>query len=100
MRAFLAALERAFSSSILACSRRDLKTPMAFSRFLICDFSSWQLTTTPVGMCVMRTAESVVLTLWPPLPPERNTSTRRSERLMTRSVSTASGNTATVTVEV
>ncbi len=29
----------------------------------------------PVGMWVIRTAESVVLTLWPPGPDERNTST-------------------------
>jgi hypothetical protein len=29
----------------------------AGARFLICDFSSWQLTTVFVGMCVMRTAE-------------------------------------------
>ena len=29
----------------------------------------------PVGMCVMRTAESVVLTHWPPGPEERKTST-------------------------
>ena len=35
-------------------------------------------TTRPEGRCVMRTAESVVLTLWPPWPPERNTSMRRS----------------------
>jgi len=35
---------------------------MAFSRFLICDFSSWQLTTVCVGRCVMRMAEYVVLT--------------------------------------
>ncbi len=31
-------------------------------------FSFWQLTTMPVGMCVRRTAESVVLTDWPPGP--------------------------------
>ncbi len=29
----------------------------ALARFLICDFSSWQETTSPVGRCVMRTAE-------------------------------------------
>ena len=32
----------------------------------------------PVGMCVIRTAESVVLTLWPPGPLERKTSTLSS----------------------
>jgi hypothetical protein len=44
---------------------------IAFSLFLSWLRSSWQETTSPVGMCVMRTAESVVLTLWPPLPDER-----------------------------
>ena len=32
----------------------------------------------PVGRWVIRTAESVVLTLWPPGPEERKTSMRRS----------------------
>ena len=32
----------------------------------------------PVGRWVIRTAESVVLTLWPPGPEERKTSIRRS----------------------
>ena len=32
----------------------------------------------PVGRWVMRTAESVVFTLWPPGPEERNTSIRIS----------------------
>ena len=32
----------------------------------------------PVGRWVIRTAESVVLTLWPPGPDERKTSIRRS----------------------
>ncbi len=41
-------------------------------------FSFWQHTTMPVGRCVIRTAESVVLTDWPPGPDERNTSIRRS----------------------
>ncbi len=34
-------------------------------------FSFWQETTMPVGRWVMRTAESVVLTDWPPGPEER-----------------------------
>ena len=34
----------------------------------IWDFSFWHDTTMPVGMCVIRTAESVVLTLCPPGP--------------------------------
>ncbi len=48
----------------------------------------------------MRTAESVVLTLWPPGPDERKTSTRRSAGSISMSTSSASGSTATVTVEV
>ena len=35
-------------------------------------------TTSPDGRCVIRTALSVVLTLWPPGPEDRNTSMRRS----------------------
>jgi hypothetical protein len=34
-------------------------------------FSFWQDTTMPVGRWVIRTAESVVLTLWPPGPDDR-----------------------------
>jgi len=51
---------------------------MAEALFLICERSFWQTTTRPDGMCVMRTAESVVLTPWPPLPEERYTSMRSS----------------------
>ena len=36
-------------------------------------------TTIPVGMWVMRTAESVVFTDWPPGPEERKTSTLSSD---------------------
>ncbi len=56
-------------------------------------FSFWQDTTVPVGRCVMRTAESVVLTLWPPGPEERKTSIRRSFGLTSTSTSSASGST-------
>ncbi len=48
----------------------------------------------------MRTAESVVFTLWPPGPLERYTSTRRSLWLISISTSSASGSTATVAVDV
>ncbi len=48
----------------------------------------------------MRTAESVVLTLWPPGPEERKTSMRSSSGLIWTSTSSASGRTATVTAEV
>ena len=72
----------------------------ARSLFWSCDFSSWQDTTRPVGMWVSRTAESVVLTDWPPGPVERYTSTRTSLGSMWISTSSTSGSTATVAVEV
>ncbi|SLC91570.1 Uncharacterised protein [Mycobacteroides abscessus subsp. massiliense] len=53
-------------SSSLACSTR-----IAATLFCNCDFSFWQVTTMPVGMCVRRTAESVVFTDWPPGPLDR-----------------------------
>src|SRR5262249_6213073 len=80
--------------------RRERRTFIAFALFLICDFSSCCETTTPVGICVMRTAEYVVLTLCPPGPLEQNVSMRRSLSLICTSTSSASGRTATVTVDV
>ena len=41
---------------------RERSTVIALALFLCCDFSSWQVTTRPVGSWVMRTALSVVLT--------------------------------------
>ena len=73
---------------------------MARSLFCSCERSSWQATTMPVGTCVMRTAESVVLTDWPPGPVERKTSISRSFWSIWTSTSSASGSTATVAVEV
>ena len=73
---------------------------MAAILFCSCDFWSWDCTTRPVGRCVMRTAESVVFTHWPPGPPARYTSMRRSPSLISTSTSSASGSTATVAVEV
>ena len=75
---------------------------MRRARSLFCSwlFSSWQLTVTPVGTCVSRTAESVVFTLWPPGPRARKMSTRRSFGWISISMSSASGSTATVAVEV
>ena len=35
----------------------------------------------PEGRCVMRTADSTLLTFWPPWPPARNVSMRRSSGL-------------------
>ena len=54
---------RRFSAIDFCCScsamsySLERSTRMAFARFLIWDFSSWQETTNPVGMWVMRTAE-------------------------------------------
>ena len=51
-------------------------------------------------MWVIRTALSVVFTLWPPGPDERKTSIRRSLSSIFTSTSSASGSTATVAAEV
>src|SRR5437762_10986934 len=72
----------------------------ALSLFLIWLRPSWQRTIIPLGMCRTCTAESVVFTPCPPGPPERETSIRRSSGLNSRSTSSASGNTATVAVDV
>src|SRR6266851_1937122 len=45
---------------------RAASTASAFSLFLCCERASWHSTTIPVGRCVIRTAESVLLTCWPP----------------------------------
>ncbi len=44
---------------------------MAIARFLIWLRSFWQATTMLVGRWVMRIADSVLLTCWPPAPEER-----------------------------
>ena len=73
---------------------------MAFSLFWRWDRSSCTAMTIPVGLWVTRTAESVVFTLCPPGPEERNTSISRSSGSIWTSTSSASGSTATVAVEV
>ena len=93
--------ERAASISLTRrSSSRARSTSIAFSLFCSCDFWSCCDTTSPVGMCVMRTAESVVFTLCPPGPLERKTSMRRSLSSILTSTSSASGSTATVAAEV
>ena len=58
-------------------------------------------TTIPVGRCVRRTAESVVLTDCPPGPEDRNTSTRRSASGMSMwSVVSTTGSTSTSAKDV
>ena len=64
-------VQRIPASCALDCSKsykRARSTLIALSLFLSCDFSSWQEITIPVGICVNRTAESVVFTHWPPFP--------------------------------
>ena len=58
-----ASLASASAASWAAASRRARRMRIACSLFWSWLFSFWQLTTMPVGRWVMRTAESVVLTL-------------------------------------
>src|ERR671916_916256 len=58
-------------SCIWRSRRRERRILIACSLFWSWLFSFWHVTTRPVGLCVMRTAESVVFTLWPPGPLER-----------------------------
>ncbi len=44
---------------------------MAVCLFAPCERSFWHWTTVPVGLCVMRTAESVLFTCCPPAPDAR-----------------------------
>ena len=68
---------------------------MAVSRLRSCERSFWQEMTMLVGRCVIRTAESAVLTPWPPGPEERKTSTRISSSRISTSTSSTSGTTDT-----
>src|SRR5690606_28538125 len=79
---------------------RARRTFMALALFLICDFSSWQVTTVFVGICVKRTADIVVLTDCPPAPEDAYVSTRISLSWISTSTSSTSGKQATVAVEV
>src|SRR3981081_4719900 len=54
----------------------------ACALFLCCERPAWQTTAPPVGICVSRPADSVLLTGWPPAPPERMVSVRTSDSLM------------------
>ena len=90
----------ASASATRRSSNRARSTSIPLSLFWSCDFWSCWLTTSPVGRCVMRTAESVVFTLWPPGPLERKTSMRRSLSSILTSTSSASGSTATVAADV
>ena len=65
-------------SSRCRSASRAARICIALALFWICERSFWHDTTTPVGRCVMRTAESVTLTCWPPAPDDRYVSIRRS----------------------
>ncbi len=56
----------------ISCSyMRERSICQASSRLRCCERSFWHCTTIPVGMCVRRTAESVLLMCWPPAPDAR-----------------------------
>ena len=68
----------------------------ALARFLCCERSCWQATTMPVGRWVMRIAESVLLTCWPPAPDARKVSMRQSFSLISMLIlSSITGDTET-----
>ena len=73
---------------------------MADARFLCCERLSCMLTTIPVGIWVIRIADSVLLTCWPPAPCARIVSILKSSFLISTSTSSTSGSTATVAAEV
>ena len=75
---------------ISSSSRRLFRTRIATARFCCCDRSFWHWTTVPVGRCVIRTAESVLLTCWPPAPCARYVSMRRSFSSMSIATSSSS----------
>ena len=80
---------------------RALRTFIAEALFLCCERSFWQVTTIPVGACVIRTAESVTFTCCPPAPLERKVSIRRSLSSTSTSMSSGiSGMTSTEAKEV
>src|SRR6476661_7661148 len=79
---------------------RERRMFIAEARFLCCERLSCIMTTMPVGMWVMRIADSVLLTCWPPAPPARMVSMRKSSFLISTSTSSTSGITATVAADV
>src|SRR5262249_55238274 len=66
--------------------KRDFRSPIASARLRCCERSFWHCTTMPVGKWVMRTAESVLLTCWPPAPDARYVSIRSSAGLISTSM--------------
>ena len=78
----------------------DFNCFIALSLFWCCDLCDWHWTTSPVGICVSLTAESVLLTCCPPAPEALNVSTLKSFLSIFISwTSSTSGKTATVQVD-
>ena len=80
----LAALAGKLGLALLLPELRDARPRM---RSAVCLFAAWERsfwhwTTMPVGRCVSRTAESVLLTCWPPAPLARIVSTFTSDSAM------------------
>ena len=73
-----AARARRAAPRAAARASRAARICIAFVLFCSCERWFWHDTTMPVGRWVMRTAESVTLTCWPPAPDERYVSMRRS----------------------
>ncbi len=76
-------------SSSARSYRRALSIFSAVALFLCWLRSCWQETTIPVGRCVIRTADEVLFTCWPPLPDARNVSMRRSSSRIAISMSSS-----------
>lgn len=78
----------------------DLRFLRAWVLFWSWERSFWHWTVRPVGSCVMRTAESVVFTDWPPWPLARKVSILRSSSFISSSCSSISGVISTRTKDV
>ena len=88
-------------SRSLISARRARSMFLQFSRFWKWLRSTWLDTTMPVGICVRRTADEVLLTFWPPAPDERYTSILMSSSRSSISLSSViSGMTSTAANDV
>src|SRR3990167_10124833 len=66
-----------------SCSYKRARSIFIAVSLLACwERSFWQQTTVLLGTWVIRTAESVVLTCWPPAPEEREVSLRRPDGML------------------
>src|ERR1700722_3071230 len=83
---------RSSSARWFCASRmRERSTAIALARLRCCERSSCIATTTPVGKWVMRIADSVLFTCWPPAPLERIVSIFKSASLFEPGEGAASG---------